>query len=125
MILNRHFAFICVLLFGMLFYGCSEDARLLFREYPVEDDVLRIEYDEPPAFGPHTLYLEYLGKGQGKPQSIGHFQLNNDGANLTEDNIRVEVKEAGVVHIVLHGQQQQDETLILKVEGGMAQLLSP
>jgi hypothetical protein len=112
-----------LLALGIFVGGCQppNDAEL-WREIDVPGGLLRIEYAPPPAYGSHTLYFSYLPKEGKEVISLGQRELNNDGANLGNHNLEELARTDSSLTIVLHGQQQADEVLLLLLQDGEVSL---
>ena len=105
--------------------GCfDQEQHILWKELEAPGGKLRIEYGPPPAYGSHTLYFSYLPDDGSEVQQLGKKELNNDGANLGDHNLEVLEKTPNSLEIVLHGQQQGDNELLLQAKEGKATLLS-
>lgn len=118
-----HLALLSMVLF---FSNCSMSQKhLLWQEIDAPGGILRIEYDEPPAFGSHTLYFRYQAKDSDDWQQLDTLELNNDGANLGEHNLEILERSAIGMKVLLHGQQQADVPFWLTVTNGKATLQVP
>ncbi len=105
--------------------GCSlQGQHLLWQEIDAPGGTLRIEYNDPPAFGSHTLFFSYRSKESSEWQSLGNSELDNDGANLGDHNLEVLKQTPESMSFVLRGQQQKDQPMILRLEDGTAVLVS-
>jgi hypothetical protein len=107
----------------MVAMGCGMgDQHMLWQELDAPGGKLRIEYDEPPAFGSHTLYFSYRAGGTEEWQALDTLDFNNDGANLGEHNLKVTERGADEMLLLLRGQQQKEVGLRLSVLDGKAKL---
>lgn len=103
--------------------GCGMgNQHILWQELDAPGGRLRIEYDEPPAFGSHTLYFSYRAGGTEKWQPLDTLDLNNDGANLGEHNLEIVERGVDEMQMLLRGQQQGEMGLRLRVRDGKAEL---
>ena len=101
------------------FSNCSmAHPHTLWQDLTAPGGTLRIEYDEPPAYGSHTLYFSYRADGQDDWQPLDTLELNNDGANLGEHNLEIVERTADGMQIQLRAQQQGDQTIRFKIVNG-------
>ena len=112
-----------LLIMLMVLAGCTAPSHFPWKDIPAPGGRLIIEYNEPPAFGPHTLHFSYLPEGQSESQNLGKRELNNDGANLGDHNLQVLETTDTSMRFVLRGQQQADLELNLILLEGKAQIL--
>lgn len=105
--------------------GCSvQGQHQLWQEIDAPSGTLRIEYDDPPAFGSHTLIFSYQYTESLEWQSLGRLEFDNDGANLGDHNLEILKQTPESMTFVLRGQQQQDQSVILRLVDGKAELIS-
>ena len=112
------FKAIQAMLLALLFLSCDEDQRYLFNTFESPDKKfhLKVFYNDPPIFGPHRVCFKILNKQNAQEVEKDCRTLNNDGANLTDANIQIQWLGHQVAQVILRGQQQQPDTLILKME---------
>ena len=108
-------------IFGILFTGCfsSDPEYIYWRQFDAFGGEISVEYNEPPAYGSHTLHFFFFPEGASEPQKLGWRVLNNDGANLGDENMEVLSRTPDIFRFVLRGQQQKDEYLEIRKSHGI------
>jgi hypothetical protein len=88
-----------------------QDPRIPWKQFEAPGGLISVAYDEPPAFGSHTLHFTYQPTG-GSPIALGQFELNNDGVVLSDSNLVPHYGPDQTLYLTLHGQQQADQKLV-------------
>ena len=106
--------------FFILFMGlfsCDDKPLHLFQTYESPDGKfeLSVFYTDPPIYGPHDICFKVYNQHTKLKIEKDCYELNNDGANLSDTNIQVEWLDSFTAQVILNGQQQEADTLILKM----------
>lgn len=105
-------------IFSLLFWACEERPLYLFDTYTSPDErfQLKVFYTDPPIFGPHDICFKVLEIKTLQETEKDCRELDNDGANLSDHNIQVYWLNNQTAQIILDGEQQKADTLMLKMD---------
>ena len=104
------------ILFTILF-SCEDNPLYLFQTYKSPDGKfeLKVFYTDPPIYGPHDICFKVLDLKTSIETDKDCYELNNDGANLSDANIQIDWVSNQTAQIILDGEQQEADTLILNM----------
>ena len=91
-----------------LLLGCGAEAQHLWREIEVRGGTVQVKYADPPIYGSHTLSFYWVAEGA-DAELLGIAELDNDGANLGEENLWVVEETEERLVVALSGQQMEEE----------------